>query len=271
MTLAESKWAQRRSSRTRAERLVDDKDKVFRLLRRLYWKAEALCCSWKRAIDVLKCNDADSKSAQHHSTILAYNTGKDGDIVQTMFKLDFFEFYVLLERYIVLCLEICGVRVSRGDLTGGKSSTPSASVSTFSSHRFHANLLFALDQPDCPLHEALGQQDVRIHLGQAKEYRNRWKDADEQVEDNGCNGHNGVSKSALQELELPVMLRTILDGLDKARKIVELCEAADTGVVVGSNGKSGVKRAKRHVEYELDDEEMEDAPWEAVEDAMEWE
>ncbi|OCL14536.1 hypothetical protein AOQ84DRAFT_351463 [Glonium stellatum] len=271
MTLAESKWAQRRSNRTRTEQLVHDKDKAFRLLRRLYWKAETLCCSWKRAIDVLKCNDAGSKSAQNHSTILTYNAGKDSNTVQTMFKLDFFEFYVVLERYIVLCLEICGVRVPRGDPTDVKSSTPSASVSTFGSHRFHANLLSTLDQPDCPLYEALGQQDVRLCLGQAKEYRNRWKDADERVEDDTCDGHNEVSKSTLEELELPGMLRTILDGLDKARKIVELRQAADIGIVGGSNEKIEPNRVESHVRYELDDEEMEDAPWEAVEDAMEWE
>jgi hypothetical protein len=39
-------------------------------------------------------------------------------------------------------------------------------------HAFHANLLEALDDEKCPLHDALGTQDVRFQLGLAKDYRN---------------------------------------------------------------------------------------------------
>ncbi|OCK83747.1 hypothetical protein K432DRAFT_440594 [Lepidopterella palustris CBS 459.81] len=277
ITLADSKWASKPKYQTRAEQLLDDRDRAFRLLKRLYWKAESLLCSWNRAIDVLKSHQDGQRTPQQHSIIIEYSAREDGDTVQSMFKIDFFEFYVLLEKYIVLCLDICGVRVPRKDPLG-KYPNASKYDATFGSHQFHANLLTTLDQPCCPLHEALGQQDVRIYLGQAKDYRNRWKDADEVAEEKGSDEDNGSRKHTLEQLELPLMIMTILGGLEKAREVIEKRQASSNGdgggVTEKSSGVNGMIRnngAGRHAAYNLDDEEMEDAPFEAVDDAMEWE
>src|SRR4051812_38447433 len=70
------------------------------------------------------------------------------------FKVDFFEFHALLERYITLCLSIMGVVVSAGY---GNGIGPNVNALRYlvnpdlnrtrpiSNHRFHANLLDALD------------------------------------------------------------------------------------------------------------------------------
>jgi hypothetical protein len=199
-----------------------------------------------------------------------------------MFKLDFFEFYVLLERYIVLCFDVLGIRVSRKDING-KPSYHSGPPPAFGSHQFHANLLATLDEPDCPLHAALGQQDVRVYLGRAKEYRNRWKAADELGggPDDGTEGEAWTS--TLEALNLATMLKTILGGLEQAGVVVKESVGVKHRQSDGhigsrlSNGENtrlythtweaGRNNGSPHV---VDDEAMEwdDAPWEAVDDAM---
>lgn len=145
-----------------------------------------------------------------------------------MFKVDFFEFYTLLERYITLCLSIFGINIS--------ADAPRTNVNALryitnpslqwrrpdGLHAFHANLLEALDQESCPLHLALGRQDVRIQLGFAKDYRNAWKDADE----NHATMNHGLRDEPrrnvrLQDLELEKMLTLLLEGCEQSLVIVQ--------------------------------------------------
>lgn len=90
-----------------------------------------------------------------------------------MFKLDFFEYYMLLERALVHLLGVFGIKVT-GGFGGGSDGGPKSSFNGNQDgkqalHRFHANVLESLDDPANPLHQALGQDDVRSSLGRAKE------------------------------------------------------------------------------------------------------
>jgi hypothetical protein len=182
-----------------------------------------------------------------------------------MFKVDFFEFYALLERFITLCLSILGVSVS--------SSAPATNVNALrfmtnpefartraeSSHRFHANLLEALDAETSPLRSTLGDQDVRIQLGLAKDYRNRWKDADEQA-DRSATSAEGNSTVKLADLELEKMLITILVGCEQSLGIVHT-KSHGTNGTASSNSRDFEPKA-----YET--MEMDDVPLEYMDDAM---
>lgn len=184
-----------------------------------------------------------------------------------MFKVDFFEFYTLLERYIELCLSIVGVSVSanapRTNLNalryitnpGLQRSRPEAS------HAFHANLLEALDAETCPLHASLGTQDVRFELGLAKDYRNHWKDADEHLPTQrwGSDDKEANQNTKLEELDLHRMLVTLLSGCEHAHGVVH--DRADTSSM---NFNNGTDVDSRH--YETMD--TDDVPMDYIDDAM---
>lgn len=117
-----------------------------------------------------------------------------------MFRVDFFEWYVLLERCLVGLLGSVGVEVSsafdpKRD-TGGTGPvvnryTNGRGVGTSSligdskvftagyAHRFHQNVVDALDSENGNvLHDVLGEGRVREYIGVCKEFRNRWKDVE---------------------------------------------------------------------------------------------
>lgn len=174
-----------------------------------------------------------------------------------MFKVDFFEFYTLLERFITDCLSIFGISISgaapRSNVNALRFITNPeyARQRAEASHQFHANLLDALDDANNPLHQALGQQNVRIQLGLAKDYRNRWKDAEEQSQ-------NEETKAVkIEDLGLDHMLHTILVGCGYALSIV--------------NNQSATAAPASHGRQSSDlheDMEVEEAPWEYMGDAM---
>lgn len=187
-----------------------------------------------------------------------------------MFKVDFFEFYTLLERYISTSLEIMGVHVSE---TAPRTNVNALKYITNPDlnrtrpralHAFHANLLEALDDPSCPLHASLGNQEVRIQLGIAKDYRNAWKDADEKV--SKTNGYNKDDKSQknvnLTELDLDTMLRYLLAGCEHAHGIVQDRPDADPN---NFTGRDFEQQAQQNTSNSM---EMEDVPFEYMDDAM---
>lgn len=100
---------------------------------------------------------------------------------ELMFKLDFFEYYMLLERALVHLMGVFGINITGGfarDKAGqeptqshrlGNGEGGSAIKSRSSDHRFHANVLEALDDARNPLHESLGKEEVRYALARAKE------------------------------------------------------------------------------------------------------
>ncbi|KAH6643528.1 hypothetical protein C7974DRAFT_438424 [Boeremia exigua] len=249
-----------RLQQSKAEKLKQEKDRATRLLVRLQWKAELLMLSYFKALEMLQACD----SYEEANTALARRA-------ESMFKIDFFEFYTFLERYITACLATLGVSVSasapRENFNALRYITNPDLQRTrpLASHAFHANLLEALDDVKCPLHDSLGAQGVRMQLGLAKDYRNAWKDADEKIKaDNAECGHNGSSKNVkLSDLGLETMLRTLVAGCSRANDTVQAYERA----AVNGNGLSS--RDFEPSAYVDDGMVMDDVPLEYMDDAME--
>lgn len=236
-----------------------------------------------------------------------------------MFRVDFFEWYVLLERCLVALLASVGVEVSagfdpsrtgKGDETadlgggweqaggGGDAVTGSNSIigdkNVFSGygHRFHQNVLEALDTTEeqgNSLHAVLGVGKFREYLGLCKAFRNRWKDAE--VEDNnGDEAHYGDSEDAmrqdeemrferrlkryqnlLRDLQLDEMLGCMLESLERAKSLVET-ELRKNGQDVGlPNGSGRPLMGTAQMEMEVDIETEEQEAWNSRDgDEMEW-
>ena len=189
-----------------------------------------------------------------------------------MFKIDFFEFYTLLERYIFVSLETVGIYVSgnapRTNVNALKYITNPDLHRTRprAVHAFHANLLEALDDLQCPLHISLGNQAVRIQLGLAKDYRNAWKDADEKLsktEVHANDDHKDTRRNvSLQELDLDLMLKTLLAGCEQAHGVVQQQPGVDPSTFV--------TRDFEHAQQQYTDAvmDMDDVPFEYMDDAM---
>lgn len=184
-----------------------------------------------------------------------------------MFKVDFFEFYTLLERYISISLEIMGVYVSGNAPHTNVNALKYITNPEFRDkrptelHSFHANLLEALDDPKCPLHTSLGNQDVRIQLGLAKDYRNAWKDADEKATFLAENYSRMTVQ--LEELDLDIMLRYLLAGCEHAHGIVQECPDADPNTFTSSDFEKQAQQQPTDVSMEVPD-----IPYEYMDDAM---
>ena len=280
MNLSNSRWAPRNrlghqgtsgpsATRTPGEEVPAlQMSKHNKLLRRLKWKSHLLVISHERVTQALQTSSWETHELSANEA-------------ETMFKLDFFEYYVLLERVLVNLFGVFNVSV-RPDVFRGSadvSAEPSRDASpngapiigssnfdrTYYNHRFHANVLQALDQPSNPFHVILGTGDVRRYLGIAKESRNRWKDAEEEELQAPVPGDGALKhQRMLKEVDLEVMLACILEALDKARGIAEehvRIGGQKTKAVIGSQELKDVM-----MEYN-----MEDAPMEAMPDAMEWE
>ncbi|KAL2139387.1 hypothetical protein VTI28DRAFT_5277 [Corynascus sepedonium] len=203
-----------------------------KIVRRLQWKLPFLAQGYRQAVD--------------------HRVGADPAAVaeaELMFKLDFFEYYMLIERALVHLLGVFGVAVSRGGVEGSSSNgaegpsrrageTPPSSLSVGDlgdtggrdnekndilgggdgdnknykerglgasvwrdrqRHRYHANVLAALDRTDNPLHWALGTGEVRKQLGRAKDLRNRWKTAGEDEDENENDAHRRLDDTEQQQ------------------------------------------------------------------------
>ena len=217
---------------------------------------------------------------------------------ETMFRVDFFEWYVLLERCFVCLLASVGVAVSatydpgtrsdreeawdaagRVGALGGVNHGENDGASLIGDskafantggygHRFHENVLAALDsEVRNPLHEVLGKGRVREYIGVAKEFRNRWKDVDETTV--GMNAEElqivvdrrlRRYEKILKDLNLDEMLACILEALERAKAIGE----EELGRESGSTSGTGL------MEHAAEEFNMADAPFEAGIDAMEW-
>lgn len=129
-----------------------------KIVRRLKWKLPFLAYAYNAAID---------------RTITDEQRGE----AELMFKLDFFEYYMLVERALVHLLGVFGIQVTGALATRvgnghGDHRLPGRTTQEGweqSDHRFHANVLEALDDDRNPLHEALGKDDARFSLARAKE------------------------------------------------------------------------------------------------------
>lgn len=190
---------------------------------------------------------------------------------ETMFKIDFFEFYTFLERYITTCLTTLGVSVSaavpRENFNALRYITNPDLQHTrpLASHAYHANLLEALDDEKGPLHDSLGAQDVRIQLGLAKDYRNAWKNADqkERASNAEFDRQSSINNVKLPDLELETMLRTLVIGCGRANDIVQSHAGANM------NGNSFSSQDYETLTYTNDGMAMDDVPFEFLDDEME--
>ncbi|KAK8220579.1 hypothetical protein IWZ01DRAFT_11380 [Phyllosticta capitalensis] len=221
-------------------------ERIRKLITRVSWKSRLLLQSQYLALS-MPIPDPEHRSSYLNPT--------------TMFKLDFFEFYVLLERTLVQLLAFFRISVPKNKSEDSRTNAHGAS-----SHSFHANVLAALDRKDNPLRDILGAGDVRQHLETAKAFRNRWKDAD----DDSSYTDGQAWREEIMKLSLDHMVDGFMGALERSylrceEEEIGAAEGSSSGVDVGLGEPAGVDH------FEHDTIDMDDAPWEAVEDAMEWE
>lgn len=156
-----------------------------KIARRLKWKLPFLAHGYNAA--TAACVDGHGHGDEAGAAASMARAQRDE--AELMFKLDFFEYYMLLERALVHLMGVFGIRITGGfghgssskgggsgsngggggaGGGGGSSGGREVLVKT-SDHRFHANVLEALDDVRNPLHESLGRDDVRYSLARAKE------------------------------------------------------------------------------------------------------
>lgn len=192
------------------------------------------------------------------------NTPEDRAEAELMFKLDFFEYYMLLERALVHLMGVFGVKIT-GAFARPAGGTTTNGNGSQSDHRFHANVLEALDDPRNPLHPVLGAGDARYALARAKELRNRWKNADEP--DSVVAASAAAKARPLEDYDLERILESIFAGLEGAYAIAERyvagvrALAAERGAAVPGVGGAGAPDGGGVAE---------EAQWEFMVDAMDW-
>lgn len=185
-----------------------------------------------------------------------------------MFKIDFFEYYALLERAIVHLLAVFNITVTSSSSSArGRAQNTNGGVSYSNGttlHRYHANVLAALESESSPLTPVLGSGHVFEQLRQAKELRNRWKTADmtgEQVARDPI-GDRDRDRDAdgvrpLESYDLEGILSAIFAGLEegfvRAREHVALCRRVEGDEEGGGDGGGR------------------EEGWEFMVDAMDWE
>jgi hypothetical protein len=239
----------------------DELTRYTKIVRRLKWKLPYLASGYRQAVDRVGPHIDRSHVAE----------------AELMFKIDFFEYYMLLERALVHLLGVFGITVSpsfsrSSQLHKSGADTPDGGYY----HRYHANVLETLDSTDNPLHEVLGTGDVRRQLWRAKDLRNRWKNVDDPPA--GGEARNGSYKGAatesapLESYDLERILLIIFEGFDRAFVIAEQYVLAELqrekqlqGGVDGQNG------AVADMLEGFQPAASEESQWEFIVDAMDWE
>ncbi|KAJ5999833.1 hypothetical protein N7481_000242 [Penicillium waksmanii] len=219
----------------------EELSRFMKIVSRLRWKLPFLAEAYRLAT---------------MTTPTDYNTDENPSLsaeiahAQIMFKIDFHEYYALLERAIVHLLAIFNISVS--------SRRPAPSLNTFAngtgtgSHRYHANVLQALEEETTPLTPVLGSGKTIALLRQAKQLRNRWKTADMTAEEKGRDPQSDRDRSRDEVLPLSSynfeeIIMGIFAGLEegfvRAQAHVELCrrpeEEAGVGAGAGGGGFGG--------------------------------
>lgn len=161
---------------------------------------------------------------------------------EIMFKLDFHEYYALLERALVHLLGVFDITVSSAPRYQG-------------SHSYHANVLDALEAKTSPLRDILGSGERFSQLKRAKELRNRWKTADlsqeEKERDDWRSAMRGDRVMPLDSYDLDRIIAEIFDGLEDAYRLAEF-HAAQHDTLRNGRGSSAMD-------------------WDFIVDAMDWE
>ncbi|KAI9037731.1 uncharacterized protein KD926_000072 [Aspergillus affinis] len=188
---------------------------------------------------------------------------EDINYAATMFKIDFHEYYALLERAIVHLLGVFGVQVTSTPSRKWRGNTVGQGVQWNTTmpmgpggarpgvgHSYHANVLETLEDPTCPLHEVLGLGDVREQLRKAKELRNRWKTADMSEEE--------LEGERRRRPMLP------LESYDFDHILTEIFGGLEDGYLLAQAHVAAVDGDKAN-EMEMD------GGWDFIVEAMDWE
>ncbi|KAI8154641.1 hypothetical protein K4K49_008916 [Colletotrichum sp. SAR 10_70] len=142
---------------------------------------------------------------------------------EMMFKLDFYEYYMLLERALVHLMGVFEIGVSpETTSTWGCSSSSGengrgADFST--KHSFHENVILSLQKEENPLHEVLGTGDVLFQLSRAKTLRNWWKHAEDESK-LGARKRRAAT-APLESFDLTLIFNAVFEGLDKGYVIAD--------------------------------------------------
>jgi hypothetical protein len=241
-SLYESRWATPQTttsqSTTPSPSSAQELARFLKIVSRLRWKLPFLSEGYRLATARYNMSPADINYAE------------------IMFKIDFHEYYALLERAIVHLLAVWNITVSRYKATDTPSGTTS-SDRWASNHRYHANVLEALERESCPLYAALGTGSVRDQLRRAKQLRNQWKTADSPEDDeqyrSAASSRNDTA--SLESYDLEGILTSIFNGLEQGHSL-----ARDH---VSSNDPKMEIEAAAGGDTEAD--------WDFIVDAMDWE
>ncbi|KAJ5729595.1 uncharacterized protein N7483_004103 [Penicillium malachiteum] len=192
--------------------------RFMKIVARLRWKLPFLAEGYRLATQVV-----------HELGGVAHADVAQAEI---MFKIDFHEYYALLERAIVHLLAVFNIAVSS---VGGRGGTGGVQVmgggyhQGAGIHRYHANVLQALEEESTPLSPVLGSGHVLGLLRKAKELRNRWKTADMTKEERERDPFEmGRAILPLTSFNFDEIFLGIFGGLEeayvRARIHVELCK-----------------------------------------------
>lgn len=223
-----------------------------KIVRRLKWKLPYLASGYRQAVERDDPHTDPSPAAE----------------AELMFKIDFFEYYMLVERALVHLLGVFAISISpsssshhhKNGRPGSGRNTPS---NGFYQHRYHANVLEALDNPANPLHAVLGCGDVRRQLWRAKDLRNRWKNVDDQTAGAGSK----MPALPLESYDLEGILTVIFEGFDRAFVVAEQFVLAEMQKGVAGEGVNGQSSSGEMMDLAATEEQQ----WEFMVEAMDWE
>jgi hypothetical protein len=186
--------------------------RFMKIVARLRWKLPFLAEGYRLA--TLEVGDLVSAEEVAHAEI--------------MFKIDFHEYYALLERAIVHLLAVFNISVTsspRAPLDNGNGAGRPVGI-----HRYHANVLEALREQSTPLSPVLGGGNVYLQLQKAKELRNRWKTADLTTEEREKQGER-KDFVTLASFDFEGIISDIFGGLEesyvRAKEHVDKCIRPD--------------------------------------------
>ncbi|CAK7205683.1 hypothetical protein SEUCBS139899_008462 [Sporothrix eucalyptigena] len=223
-----------------------------KIVRRMKWKLPFLDLAYRQAT---------SGPAEH---------GTAASEAELMFKLDFFEYYMLCERALVHLQGVYGITISRGSAQDVRGPSAIDSIGRPSTHRYHANVLEALDRKDNPLHAILGDEDVRRQLGRAKDLRNRWKSADdngEPVKNKPASPHKSMSPPPLASYDLASILTCIHEALDRAFVFTRNFVGNEASKANAASGRAALADVSA---MDMDSGATETEEWGFMVEAMDW-
>ncbi|KAH0430496.1 fungal specific transcription factor [Colletotrichum camelliae] len=138
---------------------------------------------------------------------------------EMMFKLDFYEYYMLLERALVHLMGVFEIGVSPETTSTWGCSGKNGRSDFSTKHSFHENVILSLQKVENPLHEVLGTGDVLFQLSRAKTLRNWWKHAEDESK-LGARKRRAAA-APLESFDLTLIFNAVFEGLDKGYAIAD--------------------------------------------------